>query len=104
MGAEGFGAAAQGGRRYDIYRVNQLVDEWTWGTLRWALWQAQTHGGGGIIVFDVAGPIILNEKSVIGFAGALPAGASLYPDITDTRILGDVITRNPILLPLSKVH
>lgn len=58
--AEGFGAAANGGRGGDVYHVTSLSDNGSLGTLRHGIESAPTSGR--TIVFDVGGWITLNSN------------------------------------------
>jgi pectate lyase len=58
--AEGFGAAARGGRGGDVYHVTSLLDNGSVGTLRHGIESAPTTGR--TIVFDVGGWITLNSN------------------------------------------
>lgn len=80
--AEGFGAAALGGRGGDVYHVTKLTDDGSVGTLRHGIESATSSGR--TIVFDVAGWIDLNsklgivkEKSKITIAGQTAPGGGI---------------------------
>jgi pectate lyase len=91
VGAEGFGALTPGGRGRPVYRVNRLEDDSQAGSLRWALNQA--GAGGGIIVFDVGGPIVLSSPLYIPSNTTLAGDTAPEPGITvfgrETRVQND---------------
>jgi len=60
-GAEGFGRDTPGGRGGQVLKVTTLEDSDKPGTLRWAM----TQNGPRIVVFDVAGTIMLSKPLVV---------------------------------------
>jgi pectate lyase len=97
-GAEGFGAAAVGGRNGDVYIVNSLADTNTLGTLRHAISSAPVAGR--TIVFNTSGTITLGSnlevnKNNITIAGQTAPGPGITLKGKTLRVLGsNNIVRN----------
>jgi len=74
--AVGAGAYTTGGRSLGVYHVTNLNDSGT-GSFRQAVSDAD-NAGGGTIVFDISGVIVLN--SVLGFTDNLTIAGQTAPD------------------------
>lgn len=94
-GAEGYGAAAVGGRGGSVVHVTNLNDSGV-GSLRWAL---ETLSGPRTVVFDVGGTIglksqILVQNGNVTIAGQTAAGEGITIEGARVRIkASDVIIR-----------